>query len=146
MRTIGLILRLSRPLFLFGAALLYALGAGIAHYLGFRIDWDIFLTGQLWVSLLQLSTHYLNEYYDAAGDQQNSNRTLLSGGSGAIGPGKLPRRVAGIILSGSPGFFHGPYNSLVETFTSSLPDHGFWFLRSIFLFCASYPPGSKWLW
>jgi 1,4-dihydroxy-2-naphthoate polyprenyltransferase len=96
MRTIGLILRLSRPLFLLGAALLYALGAGIAHYLGYRIDWDIYLTGQLWVSLLQLSTHYFNEYYDASGDQQNTNRTLLSGGSGAIGPGKLSRRITGL--------------------------------------------------
>ena len=92
--TFKLFLRLSRPLFLLGAALLYALGAGIAHYLGARIDWDIFLSGQLWVSLLQLSTHFLNEYYNAPGDIQNLNRTLLTGGSGAIGPGKLPRRVA----------------------------------------------------
>lgn len=94
METIRLFVRLSRPLFLVGAALLYALGAGIAHYLGVRINWDLYISGQLWATLLQLSTHYLNEYYDAPGDQKNENRTPLSGGSGAIGPGKLPRQVA----------------------------------------------------
>lgn len=96
MGTIGLFILLSRPLFLLGAALIYGLGAGIAHYLGARIDWDIYLSGQLWVTLLQLSTHYLNEYYDSPEDLKNTNRTLLTGGSGAIGPGKLPRRTAGL--------------------------------------------------
>lgn len=89
-----LFIRLSRPLFLLGAALLYALGAGIAHYLGIRIGWDLYISGQLWVTLLQLSTQYLNEYYDAPGDAQNTNRTPLTGGSGVLGPGKLPRKVA----------------------------------------------------
>lgn len=74
--------------------MLYALGVGIAHYLGIRIDWDLYVSGQLWVTLLQLSTHYLNEYYDAPGDSQNRHRTPLTGGSGMLGPGKLPRRIA----------------------------------------------------
>ncbi len=85
---------LSRPLFLVGAALLYALGVGIAHYLGNSIDWGLYFLGQAWVTLLQLSTHYLNEYYNAPADMNNPHRTPFSGGSGAIGPGKLPRRVA----------------------------------------------------
>ncbi len=73
---------------------MYALGAGLAHYLGATIAWGAFLLGQLWVILIQLSVHYLNEYYDAEADQANQNRTILTGGSGAIGPEKLPRRIA----------------------------------------------------
>ena len=83
-------LRLSRPLFLFGVALLYALGVGIAHYLGVRISWDTYVIGQIWVSLLQLSATYFNEYFNAAADRTNPNRTYLTGGSDALGPGKIP--------------------------------------------------------
>jgi 1,4-dihydroxy-2-naphthoate octaprenyltransferase len=43
---------------------------------------------------LQLSTQFLNEYYDAPADTDNSNRTPFSGGSGAVGPGKLTRSTA----------------------------------------------------
>jgi 1,4-dihydroxy-2-naphthoate octaprenyltransferase len=87
-------IRLSRPLFLVGAAVLYALGAGIAHYLGAMIDWQSYILGQVWMTLLQLSTQYLDEYFNTAADQANPNRTFLTGGSGALGEGKLPRRVA----------------------------------------------------
>jgi 1,4-dihydroxy-2-naphthoate octaprenyltransferase len=73
---------------------LYALGAGVAHYLGVIIDWQTYMLGQIWVSLLQLSTQYLNEYYNEPADRENPNRTYLTGGSNALGPGKLPRRVA----------------------------------------------------
>jgi len=93
MENLRLFIRLSRPLFLVGVFLLYALGAGIAHYLGAQIDIDVYILGQIWVTLLQLSTQYLNEYYNAPLDQENANRTLFSGGSGAVGPGRLSRRV-----------------------------------------------------
>jgi 1,4-dihydroxy-2-naphthoate octaprenyltransferase len=92
--TLRLFIRLSRPLFLAGVVLLYALGVGIAHYLGTTMDWGTIVLGQAWVSLLQLSTQYLNEYFNASADAENPNRTFLTGGSGALGPGKLPRRVA----------------------------------------------------
>jgi 1,4-dihydroxy-2-naphthoate octaprenyltransferase len=91
---IGLYLRLVRPLFLVGGILLYALGAGIARYLGVDIDWGVYLIGQFWVTVLQLSAQFLNEYFDVPGDINNQNRTFLTGGSGALGPGKLPRQVA----------------------------------------------------
>jgi 1,4-dihydroxy-2-naphthoate polyprenyltransferase len=94
MKTIQLLVKLSRPFFLLGVAVLYGLGAGIAHYLGITVDWNAYFIGQAWVSLLQLSTQFLNEYYNAEGDESNPNRTILTGGSGAIGPGKLPRRSA----------------------------------------------------
>lgn len=100
MQTVVLIFRLSRPLFLVGAALVYALGAGIARYLGVEINWGLYLLGQAWVTLLQLSTHYLNEYFDAPADAENSIRTPFSGGSGAIGPGKLQRSTALALAAG----------------------------------------------
>ena len=87
-------IKLTRPLFLLGGAIVYGLGAGIASYLGAEIDWQAYLLGQAWVTLLQLSTQYFNEYYNAPADQVNPNRTWLTGGSGMLGPGKLPRRVA----------------------------------------------------
>ena len=89
-----LYLKLSRFQFLAGGVLLYALGVGIAKYLGNPIDWTAVILGQLWVSTLQLATHFLNEYYNGPIDQFNANRTPFSGGSGTIGPGKLAPQVA----------------------------------------------------
>lgn len=92
MARVILFIRLSRVLFLAGAALVYFLGAGIASYLGANINWGVYLLGQAWVTILQLSTHYLNEYFDAPADAENPNRTPFSGGSGAVGPDKIPRQ------------------------------------------------------
>lgn len=89
-----LFIQLSRPLFLLGGVLLYALGAAIAAYLGRPFDRTLYLVGQILVTLLQLMTHYLNEYFDSDADQHNSSRTWLSGGSGAIGSEGLPKKVA----------------------------------------------------
>jgi 1,4-dihydroxy-2-naphthoate polyprenyltransferase len=94
MKNIRLFIQLSRPLFLLGAGLLFALGVGIAKYLGATIDWGHYFLGQAWITMMQLSTHYLNEYFDAPADAHNLKRTPFSGGSGAIGPGKLPRAAA----------------------------------------------------
>jgi 1,4-dihydroxy-2-naphthoate octaprenyltransferase len=91
MRSIRLFFILSRPLFLVGGLLVYALGAGIARYLGTPIDWGLYVLGQIFVTTMQLSAHYLNEYFDSPADRDNPNRTAFSGGSGAIGEGKLSR-------------------------------------------------------
>jgi len=88
---IRLIVILSRPLFLLGGFLVYGLGVGIARYLGTPIDWGLYFIGQAFVTTMQLSAQYLNEYFDAPADQDNQNRTPFSGGSGAIGKGKLSR-------------------------------------------------------
>ena len=93
-RAIRLFIKLSRPFFLLGAALVFALGVGIARYLGVTIDWGLYLLGQAWVTTLQLATHYFNEYFDSPADAANSNRTLFSGGSGALDEDGLPREVA----------------------------------------------------
>jgi len=89
-----LFIRLSRPFFLLGGVLLYALGAAIAAYLGRPVDATLYMVGQILVTLLQLMTHYLNEYFDSEMDQDNSSRTWLTGGSGAIGPEGLSKKVA----------------------------------------------------
>ena len=87
-------LRLSRPLFLFGGVLLYALGALIARYQGSAINVGLYWRGQLSVTALQLMTHYLNEYWDVETDSLNRNRTPFSGGSGVLVHGELPRETA----------------------------------------------------
>lgn len=91
---IVLFVRLSRPLFLLGVMVFYALGVGIAHYLGHEINVQIYWLGQAWVIFCQLSAQYLNEYFDSEADKNNTNRTPLTGGSGSLGPGKLPKQVA----------------------------------------------------
>lgn len=98
-----LFVRLSRPFFLLGGFLLYALGVSIAAYLGRPIDPTLYLIGQALVTLIQLMTHYLNEYFDAPADKENSSRTWLTGGSGALGPDGLPKSAAlyaGVITLG----------------------------------------------
>jgi 1,4-dihydroxy-2-naphthoate octaprenyltransferase len=94
MGKINLFIRLTRPIFILGGVILYALGVGIARYLGISINWVVYVFGQLWVILLQLSTTYLNEYFNVTADLENQNRTPITGGSGALDTEKLPRRTA----------------------------------------------------
>lgn len=94
MKSFILFLKLSRFYFLVGATLLYLLGTGVAYYLDYLIRWNVFVVGLLWVYMLQLGTHFINELYNADADKDNPNRTPFSGGSGAIGPGKLSKNVA----------------------------------------------------
>jgi 1,4-dihydroxy-2-naphthoate octaprenyltransferase len=94
MKKLFLFLKLMRPFFLLGGMLLFALGAGIAHHLGEKTDWTIYIWGQLWVTTLQLSTHFLNEYFNSTEDIENRNRTPFSGGSGVFQSGILPKRTA----------------------------------------------------
>ncbi len=87
-------LRLSRPFFLLGGIVLYALGAFIARYEGVLIDWRRYALGQFLVTGLQLMTHYLNEYWDVGADRLNRARTFFSGGSGVLPAGALSRETA----------------------------------------------------
>ena len=56
-------LRLARPWLLAGTLLFYAIGAGIANFLGTRIDIAVYILGQACVLLLALSSAYLSEYF-----------------------------------------------------------------------------------
>jgi 1,4-dihydroxy-2-naphthoate octaprenyltransferase len=84
-------IRLSRLYFLGGGLLLYALGVLIARYEGYPIDWSTYVIGQLYVTSLQLMTHYLNEYWDVETDRLNKTRTPFSGGSGVGAAGDISR-------------------------------------------------------
>ena len=61
------ILRALRPLSLAASFLFYALGGGIASYLGEYIDWPLYWSGQAMLILLLVSSFFLNEYFDRPG-------------------------------------------------------------------------------
>lgn len=90
METLRLFIRVSRPMFLIGTALLYALGVGIARYLGVMVDWGLYLQGQIWVITLQIGTHFLYEFFTPRYSDR-SDRTPFSSGSENLEAGKLPR-------------------------------------------------------
>ena len=58
------LLRITHPWVLLLSLLTYALGAGIANYLGTPIYWPTYITGQAAVILLLLSSFFLREYFD----------------------------------------------------------------------------------
>ena len=58
------ILRIVRLDFLLAAALVYSLGAGIAHYLGADINWNAYWLGQAWITLIQISKQLLTAYFE----------------------------------------------------------------------------------
>jgi 1,4-dihydroxy-2-naphthoate octaprenyltransferase len=53
------LMRITRPMNLLAGVLLYALGVGIARYLGNPIDWGLVFIGQAWVVTFQLGAHFL---------------------------------------------------------------------------------------
>jgi len=87
-------IRLARPHFLLGGFLLYALGALVARYEGYPLDFRIYWVGQLFVTSIQLMTQFLNEYWDMDADRLNTSRTPFSGGSGMRGPEGFRRETA----------------------------------------------------
>jgi 1,4-dihydroxy-2-naphthoate octaprenyltransferase len=87
-------IKLTRPVFLLGGIMLYALGAAFAWSQGFAIHPLNYLLGQLLVTATQLMTHYANEYYDQECDRYNTlGRTWFSGGSGILASGALAPQV-----------------------------------------------------
>lgn len=85
--------RLTRPTFLVGGVLGFALGALAAHADGATLQWAAYAQGQLLVSFFHVMVHYANDYFDRAGDALTT-RTDWSGGSGALVDGSLAPVVA----------------------------------------------------
>ena len=88
--TVWAFVRLSRPHFLLGGALMYAIGAfgaGVSSVADYLI-------GQAMVTAAQLTAHFVNEYADVEVDRHVSNRTLFSGGSGVLAREELAPQVA----------------------------------------------------
>jgi 1,4-dihydroxy-2-naphthoate polyprenyltransferase len=81
---------LTRPIFLLGGVLMFALGVIVAASLGHTIHPANLVLGLIMVSLIQLTAQYANEYYDLECDRLNSaNRTWFTGGSGVLPAGSL---------------------------------------------------------
>lgn len=57
------IVRLARPWLMAGTVLFYAIGAGIANFLGMRIDWAVYILGQACALLLAITSAFLSEYF-----------------------------------------------------------------------------------
>ncbi len=98
MRRAWAFVRLSRPHFLVGGAVMFAVGATTAP----EISAARYLVGQTMVTVVQLTAHYANEYFDVDGDRFVTERTMFSGGSGVLTSGQLAPVVAlqaGIVSS-----------------------------------------------
>ena len=86
-------LQLARLPFLFGGFAGFALGAAVARFDGYAIDWRAYAWGQLLVTSFHLMVHFSNDYFDQATDKL-ATRTPWSGGSGVLAAGDLAPRVA----------------------------------------------------
>jgi 1,4-dihydroxy-2-naphthoate octaprenyltransferase len=62
---------------LFILILLYALGVGIARYLGATVDVGLYWLGQIWVVSLFFATFLLDRYYDPQSNVENLGRQVL---------------------------------------------------------------------
>jgi 1,4-dihydroxy-2-naphthoate octaprenyltransferase len=91
---IAAFVRLGRPLFLGGGALLHGLGAAMAVRAGARLDVAVLAWGQAAITATQLMTHYANDYFDLEADRANRTPTRWSGGSRVLVGGALPPSVA----------------------------------------------------
>jgi 1,4-dihydroxy-2-naphthoate octaprenyltransferase len=90
MKSLLAFVKLSRPHFLLGGALLFALGSVAAG----EIDWLDYLLGQAMVTSMQITAHFVNEYADLEVDRAIDRRTMFSGGSGVLVSGDLGPEVA----------------------------------------------------
>jgi len=79
---------------LFIIALLYALGVGIARYLGATLDVGLYWLGQFWVITLFIATFLLDRYYDPQANVENLGRQLF---------GTLPYQ-SGLVLGAAISF------------------------------------------
>lgn len=78
-------IKLSRPHFLIGGVLMFALGAAATG----QVDPLGYALGQLMVVAAQVTAHFVNEYADVEPDRAVTRRTLFSGGSGVLVGGQL---------------------------------------------------------
>jgi 1,4-dihydroxy-2-naphthoate octaprenyltransferase len=70
-------LRTAGILNLLGGVLLYALGVGIARYLGSPIDWPLVLIGQVWITTFQIGSRFLGAYFLLPADPRNPSRISI---------------------------------------------------------------------
>lgn len=80
-------------MFLLGGFAGFGLGAAVARFDGFALDWRAYLWGQLIVTSFHLMVHFANDYFDQATDAL-ATPTPWSGGSGVLPRGELAPGVA----------------------------------------------------
>ncbi len=85
--------RMARPTNLLLIAFVYLLGATMAMALGAAFDAQLLLFGLVVLLFVSSSVHYANEHADYETDAL-TQRTLFSGGSGALPGSTVPGRVA----------------------------------------------------
>jgi 1,4-dihydroxy-2-naphthoate octaprenyltransferase len=90
---IGVLFSMSRPTQLLLIAFVYLFGSIIALAGGASLEVSTFWIGLFVLIPLSASIHYANEYADYETDRL-TNRTLFSGGSGALQNSGLPRIIA----------------------------------------------------
>ena len=93
MKRAGAFVRLARPAFLIGGFAGFGLGAAVARFDGYALDWRAYLWGQLLVTAFHLMVHFANDYFDQETDAL-AVRTAWSGGSGVLPGGALEPWVA----------------------------------------------------
>ncbi len=71
------ILRAAQPLYLGSGFLAYALGLGIAYYLGTPLNWLIASLGASWVLVFQLGMHFLAAYFHPPRLKDGSDQNRL---------------------------------------------------------------------
>lgn len=84
-------IKLSRPHFLLGGLVMFALGAFSQISIS-ELNWLTYALAQFAITAAQLTAHYVNEYADYEADRAIVNRTAFSGGSGVLIEGILSRR------------------------------------------------------
>ncbi len=94
MKQMAAFIHLSRFYFLPLPMLVYAVGVAVARHERAALDDRLLVVGLVIELLVQLSVAYLNDYWDMPTDRINTQRTLLSGGSGVLTTGVLPPVVA----------------------------------------------------
>ncbi len=85
---------MARPHFVAGSAIVYFVGALVARSETHALNWTALGVGLAVMWLVQIATHFFNEYFDQLTDALNTHRTLFSGGSGILSRGLVsPRTV-----------------------------------------------------
>lgn len=114
MQTLWAFVRLTRPHFLLGGVLLFALGAATTD----GVVVAGYITGQVMVTSTQAAAQYVNEYADIEVDRTVTHRTWFSGGSGVLTEGAFRPRVA---LRGAWATSAMAATAMVAMATGSLP-------------------------
>ncbi len=135
------LIRLSRPVDLLAGVFLYVLGTGIAHFLGFPINWTVFWIGQASIIFLQLSSYYLKAYYDTPQPEETDSPVDNKPDAPRKEPnGQLPRQV--VLQSALVMMTIGAMMTVILLWSGTIQPPAFLFLGFAFLLAFFYavPP------